>query len=143
LFRQEVVKDYAQQNSDCPECWNGSDERALGRLLEGSSSMTLQTLQRCLGNRRASEKVNPSDPPRCWIADVLRYKDGPLDRFNKPMGITPAVATANVGRVPGYDATYAETARLTDAINQAWAEGDQEKVVELGVQLDALKGTRT
>ncbi|HEY2351060.1 MAG TPA: hypothetical protein VGH83_01035 [Candidatus Acidoferrum sp.] len=83
-FRAEVLRYWAGQNQSHSECpWLRGDSRALAQFLEGSPSVTFEDFQNCLRNRAASE-VNPSELPRHWLAHLMEYLDGPLDRYRKP-----------------------------------------------------------
>lgn len=85
LFRAEVLKFWAAQNPDNPECpWIRKDEKALRALLEGSPKLEFERFQSWLRNRARSE-VNPSDLPRRWLADLAEFADGPLNQFRKPL----------------------------------------------------------
>lgn len=84
-FRDEVLRFWRGMNPDNPECpWIRKDEKALEQLLQGSPNLTFETLKTWLLHR-AQSQVNPTDLPRHWLADLIRYSEGPLDRYKHPL----------------------------------------------------------
>jgi len=65
--------------------WDGGEAKQLSSLLAASPELTLQTFQKCLNNR-AKSPVPHGERPREWLGTVLRYQEGPLDQFGKPLG---------------------------------------------------------
>ena len=68
--------------------WDGSEARALNKLLASNPSWTQAHLDQMVRNRFASE-IN-GERPRSWLPRVGAYVAGPLDRFGqikpKPAG---------------------------------------------------------
>jgi len=79
----EVVKRYWQDKNTIPMVWDESEGQALNLLLAASPHLTVKQFSLCLANRADSEGVAHSERPRRWLGDVLRYANGPLDRFGK------------------------------------------------------------
>jgi len=65
--------------------WDGSEGKALDRLLSANPSWTDEELARMVRNRFASEAVT-SERPRKWLSNIGSYAAGPHDRFNKLKG---------------------------------------------------------
>jgi uncharacterized protein YdaU (DUF1376 family) len=84
-FKGEVFGFWAGQNPEGPKCpWGGSDERALGDLLNNNRELSFEEFKRLLRNRASSE-INPAAPPYKWLRSVLEYSAGPLGKFGKPL----------------------------------------------------------
>jgi hypothetical protein len=62
--------------------WDGSEAKALNRLLESNPSWTVEQLSQMVGNRFSSDQVK-SSRPRAWLSRLGDYAGGPLDRFEK------------------------------------------------------------
>ncbi|MFI5090770.1 MAG: hypothetical protein ACHP7P_11995 [Terriglobales bacterium] len=67
--------------------WDGSEGKALARLLAANPSWDEQQLTRMVRNRFGSDEV-PSDRPRKWLPDLGTYAAGPLTRFKNLKGGT-------------------------------------------------------
>lgn len=61
------------------------DLRGLGRFIRENPKVDLARFKQLLRNRAASEGVNRAEPPRKWVRGLIKYADGPLDAFDKPM----------------------------------------------------------
>lgn len=86
----------------CP--WDGYAGSALKRLLK-KIPWTADEICACVAARFASE-VNLADPPESWIGKLPKYRNGPLDRYDKPLegkydGIERAFA--KLGKADGKD----------------------------------------
>jgi len=62
--------------------WDGSEGKALERLLRTNPSWTAEQITTMVGNRFSSELVN-SARPRKWLPNLSDYAAGPLDRYGK------------------------------------------------------------
>ena len=65
--------------------WDAGEAKQLAMLLAASPNLTLDTFQRCL-NHRAKSEVAHGDRPREWLGTILKYQEGPLDKYGKPQG---------------------------------------------------------
>lgn len=116
--------------------WDGADAGALANFLRANPDITPDIVFECLKHRLASEDHAPGERVHRWIGDLLRYAQGPLNRFKQPM--RPASSEASVGTYkpgkkfaepestetirqkmgePWFDKTwkrYADNAQLTD-----------------------------
>ena len=67
----------------CVKCqWDGSDGKALDRLLSANPCWTAEELTQMVRNRFRSEGIT-RDRPRKWLPNLGGYAAGPQDRFNK------------------------------------------------------------
>lgn len=66
--------------------WDAGEAKQLAMLLAASPSLTLGTFQRCL-NHRAKSEVAHGERPREWLGTILKYQEGPLDKYGKPQGV--------------------------------------------------------
>jgi len=73
--------------------WDKSEGNALNGLLGASPSLTIAEFSSCLRNRAESEGVVHSERPRVWLPNVLRYANGPLDRFGKALNVRSSPTT--------------------------------------------------
>jgi hypothetical protein len=83
--------------------WNGSEAKALNRLLSANPHWTMNQISAMVRNRFDSESI-PSERPRKWLPDLSAYAAGPLDRFGRLQGFRPKRrdTDAAVGTRPGY-----------------------------------------
>jgi len=65
--------------------WDGSEGKALDRLLSANPSWSQEQITRMVRNRFESEGI-ASDRPRKWLPNIGSYAAGPQDRFNKLKG---------------------------------------------------------
>jgi uncharacterized protein YdaU (DUF1376 family) len=63
--------------------WGPLDGAALNVLFKRAPGLTVAQFTQMLSNRVDSE-ANPSQPAREWLADVVKYAHGPLNRFGEP-----------------------------------------------------------
>ena len=63
--------------------WDGSEAKALDRLLKANTSWSADVICTMVRNRFGSEGIK-SSRPRQWIPTLDDYAAGPLDRFGKP-----------------------------------------------------------
>ena len=65
--------------------WDGSDAKALDRLLKAKPDLTPPRFRELLACRERSD-VNHDERPRVWLERLTDYAGGPLDRFRLPTG---------------------------------------------------------
>jgi hypothetical protein len=65
--------------------WDGSEGKALDRLLSANPSWTEEQISQMVRNRFGSDDI-PPDRPRKWMANIGSYAAGPQDRYNKLKG---------------------------------------------------------
>lgn len=63
--------------------WDGSEAKALDRLLKAKPDLTPDRFRQLLACRERSD-VNHNERPRAWIERLTDYGGGPLDRFKLP-----------------------------------------------------------
>jgi hypothetical protein len=68
---------------ECP--WSHLEDRALKDFINANPKVDLLGFRQLLRNRAASEGINRADPPHKWLRSLVKYADGPLDRFGKPL----------------------------------------------------------
>jgi hypothetical protein len=66
--------------------WDGSEGKALDRLLSANPSWSQEQIAQMVRNRFDSEGI-PSDRPRKWLPNIGGYAAGVQDRFNRPKGV--------------------------------------------------------
>lgn len=77
---------YQAHNAGEDPDWEGREGKALGMLLGANPKLTEAGMIRLLDHRARSE-VNHSDRPSKWIGSLKSFRNGPLDRFGKPLEI--------------------------------------------------------
>jgi len=66
--------------------WDGSEGKALERILSTNPSWNQEQIKRMVCNRFESEGI-ASDRPRKWLPNIGSYAAGAQDRFNKLKGV--------------------------------------------------------
>jgi hypothetical protein len=66
--------------------WDGSEGKALERLLSANPSWTEEQILEMVRNRFESVGI-ASDRPRKWLPNIGSYAAGPQDRYNKLKGV--------------------------------------------------------
>jgi hypothetical protein len=79
----DIISRYWSDKNSVPLVWDKSEGKNLKLLLAASPHLTVEQFARCLANRADSEGVAHGERPRAWLSDVLRYANGPLDRFGR------------------------------------------------------------
>jgi len=105
--------------------WDAADAGALGNFLRANPKLTVEAVAVCLEFRLQSEDHAPGERVHRWIGDVLRYAQGPLNRFKQPQQPSQRSAEASVGTyIPGrhYGPQDEERAPLHDVMSQEWQE---------------------
>jgi hypothetical protein len=97
-FREEIELYWKIKNPGVEMPWDGSEAKRLHELLKACPMLTLSGLQKMLANRERSDVVQ-SRRPREWIANVVDYANGPIDRYGKPL-VQRVSSEASVGSRP-------------------------------------------
>jgi hypothetical protein len=126
-WRERVDRD-----SDAP--WDGGEARYLSDLLKAYPTLTADGFTQCLRNRAASDDVQHSERPRVWLSNVMRYRNGPLDRFNKAKGV--GNGTGN-GSNAGESAASARNRRSSEAIKSSIDRFELDQLEALMAQMKA------
>ncbi len=85
--KEQIFAYYRHFNEGKEPSWDGQEGKALGMLLGSDPKLDADTVRKCLGHRAKSE-VNHAERPSLWIQKITGYRNGPLDRFNKPKSHT-------------------------------------------------------
>jgi hypothetical protein len=80
----QVYWNSKNQTIDMP--WNGSEGKALKLFLDANPMLSEEVFQELLENRANSE-INHSARPREWLERVTDFANGPLNEFNRPIGV--------------------------------------------------------
>jgi hypothetical protein len=107
-------RERVERDSDAP--WDGGEARHLSDLLKAYPTLTVDVFTQCLRNRAASDDVQHSERPRVWLSNVMRYRNGPLDRFNKAKGVGNGSGN---GSNAGESAASARNRRSSEAIKSS------------------------
>lgn len=78
-----VLEAYWKSKNSSEMPWDGSEAKALSKILAAAPALTESLFKQLLFNRYKSD-VNHSERPRLWLEYVTNYESGPIDRFNKP-----------------------------------------------------------
>jgi hypothetical protein len=85
-LKAEVFRFWAGAGVEEFECpWSDLEDRASDSFLKQNPRMDLPHFKQLLRNRAASEAINRSEPPHKWLRSLMKYADGPLDRYGKPL----------------------------------------------------------
>jgi uncharacterized protein YdaU (DUF1376 family) len=84
--KTEVLRFWAGAGVEEFECpWSDLEDRALKDFVNANPKVDLLRFKQLLRNRAASEGINRADPPHKWLRSLVKYADGPLDRYGKPL----------------------------------------------------------
>jgi hypothetical protein len=100
--------------------WGAADAGALGQFLKANPDLAVETICKCLVNRLHSDDHAPGERVHIWIGSLLRYAQGPLDRFKLPkLQANPA---ASIGMYkPSADPTpEAQRATIREQMGEPW-----------------------
>ena len=101
--KNEIVAYYRAKNSNEDPDWNGREGSALGMLLSANPKLTDAGMRKLLDHRARSE-VNHAERPGIWLATLTSFRNGPLDRFGKPLeDKTNGSQGKNQGNGQGHD----------------------------------------
>jgi uncharacterized protein YdaU (DUF1376 family) len=88
-FRIALQAYWGHKNLSLEMPWDGRDAKQLSILLSANPTLTEDKFKDLLRNRSKSE-VNHSERACVWLARSTDYASGPLNTFNKPVGINNA-----------------------------------------------------
>ena len=81
---RSLIQQLHQEKFHVSVQWDGSEGRALTKVLAANPGWTAAQLETMARNRFASEVA--ADRPRAWLPILGTYAAGPLDRYGKPKG---------------------------------------------------------
>jgi hypothetical protein len=104
--RHLLVKDllegyWRRENPRVPTLpWGAGDAGALASFLRANPDLTVDVVSTCLGHRLTSEDHAPGERVYRWVGDLLRYSQGPLNRFKQPLrgSAEPGVGSYQPGK---------------------------------------------
>jgi hypothetical protein len=116
---RELIAEYWNRHSSEPMPWDGKTGKRLDTFLRGNPNWKLEGLEKCIRNRELSEDVNHSEMPERWIPNLPNWRNGPLDKFNKPLKANdgtnrqnqPIRVSAQSARVARNDEIFANVLR--------------------------------
>lgn len=76
--------------------WDGGEAKQLAMLLAASPGLTLGVFQQCL-KHRARSVVTHGERPREWLGTILKYQEGPLDKYGSPQGASNGNRNSKTG----------------------------------------------
>jgi uncharacterized protein YdaU (DUF1376 family) len=82
-FKQATRDYWASKNPSTEMPWDGSEAKALSRLLQASPNLDLPAFTQMLRHRYRSD-LNHAARPREWLDRVTNYAAGPLNEFKNP-----------------------------------------------------------
>jgi hypothetical protein len=82
---REALREYYGQSAKMAMTWDGSEGKHFSEFLAANPLLTLADFETIL-NHRARSEVTHSERPRKWLPNATSYLNGPLDRYNKPLG---------------------------------------------------------
>jgi hypothetical protein len=86
-------------HKNVPFVWDASEAKQLALILAASPELTVSAFQNCLNNRGKSP-VPQGERPREWLGTILKYAEGPLDRFGKPEEARSQAASIGIFKPP-------------------------------------------
>lgn len=89
-FREIVRQYWDHRNAPLEMPWDGSDAKALSRLLNANPTLDIAAFKQLLQERNKSQ-VNHAERPRAWLESVTNYARGALNTFNRPMEMSQNV----------------------------------------------------
>jgi hypothetical protein len=107
--------------------WGAADAGALGSFLRANPAITPEVVAACLEHRLQSEDHAPGERVHRWIGDLLRYAQGPLNRYKQPLQPSRMQSEASVGTyTPGR--RYVPTDELPEPLHDVMSKEWQERV---------------
>ena len=101
--------------------WSAADAGALGQFLKANPELNVRVVEDCLVNRLQSDDHAPGERVHVWIGNLLRYAQGPLDRFKllkrtngeATVGMQRSDASAPVPELPKFG-------RIREQMGEQW-----------------------
>lgn len=90
-FHEQIDRYWKHKTAEEKAPWDGSEGKALSALLAAKPDLTIEDFRRCLKHRGDSPDEVQTERPRQWLPNILRFTQGPLDRYGKPMQLTKPV----------------------------------------------------
>ncbi|QNI34496.1 hypothetical protein H7849_11735 [Alloacidobacterium dinghuense] len=119
---------WSVENPDTPDLpWGAAEAGCVGAFLRAHPSISVGIIDQCLQHRLTSDDHAPGEGIYRWFRDLLRYKNGPLDRFRLPKKVS---SEATVGM------QSAEVESKDDV--RAWFLERAKKRKDNGSALDSL-----
>jgi hypothetical protein len=81
---KEAIFEYYRAKNKADPDWNGREGKALGMLLGANPQVGPEEIRQMLRHRFKSE-VNHAERPGIFIPNLTSFRNGPLDRFGKPL----------------------------------------------------------
>jgi uncharacterized protein YdaU (DUF1376 family) len=82
---KELIRQYWDgKNTDFEMTWNGTEGTALADLLSANPKMSHVGFGKLI-NHRARSECNHSERPSKWLRMVVKYANGPLDKYGNPL----------------------------------------------------------
>ena len=91
------------KNPETPFIWDNSEGEQLRRLLKATPQLSIEQITECLRHRARSDVVH-TDRPRKWLANLLSFAAGPLNKYGKPLGTEHASNRAEQNEKQSIDA---------------------------------------
>lgn len=89
---------WLQENPETPDLpWGAAEAGCVGTFLRANPRVNVDVVARCLDNRLLSEDHAPAERIHRWFGDLLRYSQGPLDRYRLPKAAARS-SEATLGR---------------------------------------------
>lgn len=107
--------------------WGAADAGALAQFLRANPDLAVEQIRECLMNRLASEDHAPGERVHVWIGSLLRYAQGPLDRFKLPKRQTPSEATVGMYRPSQTHTEPAPSAPIRQTMGERWFKRMRER----------------
>lgn len=82
---REALRKYYEQSAKMAMTWGGSEGKHFSEFLAANPLLTFADFETIL-DHRARSAVTHSERPRKWLPNATSYLNGPLDRYNKPLG---------------------------------------------------------
>lgn len=100
--------------------WGAADAGALGQFLKANPALTVETIRECLMNRLASDDHAPGERVHIWIGSLLRYANGPLDRFKLPKRQVNLAASVGIYRPEATPDPKERRATIREQMGEPW-----------------------
>lgn len=92
--KEAIFAYYRAKNDGADPNWDGREGKALARFLAANPKISVDGVQHLLSQRALSE-VNHAERPALWLAVLTSYRNGPLDRFGKPLKAPRSVTSGS------------------------------------------------
>lgn len=100
--------------------WGAADAGALGQFLKANPDLAVETIHDCLSNRLASDDHAAGERIHVWIGSLLRYAQGPLDRFKLPKRQANPAASVGMYKPEATPAPQAPQATIREQMGAPW-----------------------